>query len=121
MYLSSHDHTEKKSNEASETKSVTARKSESSYEHVAPSTATKVTTAPVAVAPVAPTPSLDLSELQQQLETLEMGVSVLHKKFGIGTIERLNKSEKFVYVKFSEGEKKFIFPDAFVSGYLILP
>jgi hypothetical protein len=50
-----------------------------------------------------------------------MGVSVLHKKFGICTIERLNKSEKFVYVKFSEGEKKFIFPDAFVSGYLILP
>ena len=121
VYLSSHDHTAKKSNEASETKSVTARKSESSYEYVAPPTATKVTTAPVAVAPVAPTPSLDFSELQQQLETLEMGVSVLHKKFGIGTIERLNKSEKFVYVKFSEGEKKFIFPDAFVSGYLILP
>ena len=121
VYLSSHDHTAKKSNEASETKSVTARKSESSYEHVAPPTVTKVTTVPVAVAPVAPTPSLDLSELQQQLETLEMGVSVLHKKFGIGTIERLNKSEKFVYVKFSEGEKKFIFPDAFVSGYLILP
>jgi hypothetical protein len=76
-----------------------------------------VATAPVAVAP---TPSQDLAALQQKLEALEMGASVLHKKFGIGTVERLNKGEKFIYVKFSEGEKKFIFPDAFVNGFLML-
>ena len=30
----------------------------------------------------------------------------------------INKNEKFIHVRFLEGEKKFIFPDAFMSGYL---
>ena len=109
VYRSSYNRTTKTRDDVPEAKRVTASKASSSYERVA---------APVAVAP---TPSLDLAALQQRLDTLEMGASVLHKKFGIGTVERLNKSEKFIYVKFSEGEKKFIFPDAFVNGFLLLP
>lgn len=29
-----------------------------------------------------------------------------------------NKAERFVYVKFWGGEKKFIYPDAFLMGFL---
>jgi hypothetical protein len=118
VYRSSYNRTTKTRDDVPEAKHVTASKASSSYERVATPIATTVATAPVAVAP---TPSLDLAALQQRLEALEMGASVLHKKFGIGTVERLNKSEKFIYVKFSEGEKKFIFPDAFVNGFLMLP
>jgi hypothetical protein len=63
----------------------------------------------------------DEEVLLQKLEAITTGSSVLHKKFGIGTIERMDKKDKFVYVKFSEGEKKFIYPDAFLRGFLILP
>ena len=118
VYRSSYNRTTKTSDDVPEAKRVTASKASSSYERVATPVATTVATDPVAVAP---TPSLDLAALQQRLEALEMGASVLHKKFGIGTVERLNKGEKFIYVKFSEGEKKFIFPDAFVNGFLMLP
>ena len=118
VYRSSYDRTTKTRDDVPEAKRVTASKASSSYERVAAPVATTVATAPVADAPP---PSQDLAALQQNLEALEMGASVLHKKFGIGTVERLNKSEKFIYVKFSEGEKKFIFPDAFVNGFLLLP
>ena len=118
VYRSSYNRTTKTRDDVPEAKRVTASKASSSYERVAAPVATTVATAPVADAPP---PSQDLAALQQNLEALEMGASVLHKKFGIGTVERLNKSEKFIYVKFSEGEKKFIFPDAFVNGFLMLP
>ena len=113
VYRSSFDRTTKTRDDVPEAKRVTVSKASSSYERVVTPVATTLA--------VAPTPSLDLAALQQKLEALEMGASVLHKKFGIGTVERLNKGEKFIYVKFSEGEKKFIFPDAFVNGFLMLP
>jgi hypothetical protein len=72
-------------------------------------------------ASTAPTVPLDAEELLQKLETLSTGSEVLHKKFGIGKVERMDKSAKYLFVKFGIGEKKFIFPDAFLSGYLILP
>ncbi len=121
VYRSSFDRTTKTRDDVPEAKRVTVSKASSSYERVVTPIATTVATAPVAVAPEVTTSSLDLAALQQKMEALEMGASVLHKKFGIGTVERLNKGEKFIYVKFSEGEKKFIFPDAFVNGFLMLP
>ena len=30
----------------------------------------------------------------------------------------MEKSEKYVHVKFEEGEKKFVFPNAFKDGFL---
>ena len=59
-------------------------------------------------------------ELLQKLDRIAIGMAVLHKKFGVGTIERINKNEKFIFVKFNGGEKNFIFPDAFSMGFLEL-
>lgn len=45
---------------------------------------------------------------------------VHHKKFGKGEVVKINKNEKFIFIKFMLGEKKFIFPDAFLMGFLEL-
>ena len=57
-------------------------------------------------------------DLKAQLEALTVDSTVIHKKFGKGTIVKINKNEKFIHVKFVLGEKKFIFPDAFLMGFL---
>ena len=73
-------------------------------------------------APSAPTssaaPNKAEIDLKTQLEALAVDSTVLHKKFGKGTVVKINKNEKFIHVKFTLGEKKFIFPDAFVMGFL---
>lgn len=73
-------------------------------------------------APVSPRPSAatDKAEidLKTQLEALAVDSTVLHKKFGKGTVVKINKNEKFIHIKFTLGEKKFIFPDAFLMGFL---
>ena len=56
--------------------------------------------------------------LKAKLETLGVGSIVLHKKFGSGEIVKMDKKEKFIHVKFALGEKKFIFPNAFLDGFL---
>ena len=58
------------------------------------------------------------SEIKKQLKKLAIDSTVVHKKFGKGTIVKINKNEKFIYVRFSLGEKKFIFPDAFLMKFL---
>ena len=65
------------------------------------------------------------SDLKKQLEKLAVDSTVVHKKFGKGTVVKINKNEKFIYVRFTLGEKKFIFPDAifpdaFLMGFLKL-
>lgn len=57
-------------------------------------------------------------DLKTQLEALAVDSTVLHKKFGKGTVMKINKNEKFIHVKFTLGEKKFIFPDALLMGFL---
>ena len=73
-------------------------------------------------APVSPRPSAatDKAEidLKTQLEALAVDSTVLHKKFGKGTVVKINKNEKFIHIKFTLGEKKFIFPDSFLMGFL---
>ena len=56
--------------------------------------------------------------IKVQLEALAVDSTVLHKKFGKGTDVKINKNEKFIHIKFTLGEKKFIFPDAFLMGFL---
>ena len=63
-------------------------------------------------------PALTEDELRMKLDSLAVGSTVVHKKFGKGNIVKINKNEKFIYVKFWGGEKKFIFPDAFMMGFL---
>lgn len=53
-----------------------------------------------------------------QLDELTIGSTVLHKKFGKGIVVKNNKNDKFIYVRFTLGEKKFIFPDTFEMGFL---
>ena len=59
-------------------------------------------------------------DIKAQLEVLAVDSIVLHKKFGKGTVVKINKNEKFIHIKFTLGEKKFIFPDAFLMGFLEL-
>lgn len=75
--------------------------------------------------PMKPTAAVALSQesqtkqdLETQLETIDIDSTVIHKKFGKGTVVKINKNEKFIHVKFTLGEKKFIFPDAFLMGFL---
>lgn len=52
------------------------------------------------------------------LNRLQTGSTVTHKKFGKGEVVKFNNNEKYLYVRFIIGEKKFIFPDAFLMGFL---
>ena len=73
-------------------------------------------------APSSPTSSVAPSkaeiDLKTQLEALAVDSTVIHKKFGKGTVVKINKNEKFIHIRFTLGEKKFIFPDAFLMGFL---
>ena len=57
-------------------------------------------------------------DFKTQLEALAVDSTVLHKKFGKGSVVKINKNEKFIHIQFTLGEKKFIFPDAFLMGFL---
>ena len=59
-----------------------------------------------------------IHDLEAKLESISVDSSVIHKKFGKGTVVKINKNEKFIHIKFTLGEKKFIFPDAFLMGFL---
>ena len=58
------------------------------------------------------------AELMAKLERVTVGSIVFHKKFGKGTVVKLNNNDRYIYIKFALGEKKFVFPDAFVMGFL---
>ena len=76
----------------------------------------KPTAAPVSKPESAPADD----DLKARLEKIEMEDLVYHKKFGKGEVVKINKNEKFIFIKFMLGEKKFIFPDAFLMGFLEL-
>ena len=58
------------------------------------------------------------TKMKTLLDKLTVGDTVTHKKFGKGEVVKINSNEKFLYVRFAIGEKKFIFPDAFLMGFL---
>lgn len=58
------------------------------------------------------------TKMKTLLEKLTVGDAVTHKKFGKGEVVKINSNEKFLYIRFAIGEKKFIFPDAFLMGFL---
>jgi hypothetical protein len=41
--------------------------------------------------------------IEAKLETIGVDSSVVHKKFGKGTVVKINKNEKFIHVKFNLG------------------
>ena len=73
---------------------------------------------PIASAVAKPVHSDEAEDLKARLERIDAGDIVYHKKFGKGEIVKINKNEKFIYVKFMLGEKKFMFPGSFLDGFL---
>ena len=63
-----------------------------------------------------PTASQAEQVLKAKLEALTEGSTVLHTKFGRGVV--VSKTDKFIHIKFTHGEKKFVLPDAFLMGFL---
>ena len=61
------------------------------------------------------------ARLKDSMASVGIGTTVRHKKFGNGKVVKINRNEKFIFVKFPVGEKKFVFPDAFDMGFLQLP
>ena len=57
-------------------------------------------------------------ELEKMLAKVKVGVTVRHQKFGEGVITWIDGAQKYLRVKFSVGEKSFVFPNAFLSGFL---
>ena len=69
--------------------------------------------------PVAPAPKpVEPQKVELDLSGVAEGVIVIHKTFGEGKIEKLDKAKKHLRVQFALGEKMFIFPDAFKQGFL---
>ena len=66
---------------------------------------------PTVVVPEKPKIEFDASKVYE-------GAKVKHKLFGEGTVTKMDKAEKHIRVRFSVGEKTFIYPDAFHNGYL---
>ena len=83
-----------------------------------------VSSQPIVKQPISSQSSLQPTQakvdIKAQLDALTMDSVVHHKKFGKGTIVKLNKNEKFIYIKFALGEKKFVYPDAFLMGFLVV-
>ena len=77
-------------------------------------------TQPLVVPVSKPEPASGPDDLRARLEKIEVEDLVHHKKFGKGEVVKINKNEKFIFIKFMLGEKKFIFPDAFLMGFLEL-
>lgn len=77
---------------------------------------------PVKPAVAVPEPTAQASDeediLLEKLESLGVDSIVLHKKFGRGVVVKMDKNAKFIHIKFTLGEKKFVFPDAFLMGFL---
>jgi molybdopterin-guanine dinucleotide biosynthesis protein len=49
---------------------------------------------------------------------INVGDKVRHKKFGEGTVKFTDKAQKKLRVEFPAGEKLFVYPDAFINGFL---
>lgn len=60
------------------------------------------------------------SEVGEKYLEVTAGTRVLHQKFGAGTVRAVDKRQKFIQVDFAQGEKKFVFPDSFINGFLML-
>ncbi len=62
-------------------------------------------------------PQIDWENILADVGT---GTIVKHKMFGEGTVVWMDKAKKYIRIKFKNGEKQFIFPDAFIGGFLLL-
>lgn len=54
------------------------------------------------------------------LPDIKVGDTVQHKLFGTGTVSKIDKAQKYIYVRFDKGEKMFVFDYVFKNGLLTL-
>lgn len=66
--------------------------------------------------PIAPAKPQQPEKPKVDVSGVAVGSAVAHAKFGIGKVIELSRG--YVTVRFEQGEKRFIFPDAFESGFL---
>ena len=66
--------------------------------------------------PIVPAKPQQPDKPKVDVSGVAVGSTVAHAKFGIGKVIELNRG--YVTVRFEQGEKRFIFPDAFESGFL---
>ena len=59
-----------------------------------------------------------IEEQMKKLDSIQTGDVVYHKKFGSGKVLSVDKKGKYIKVSFNDGEKKFVFPDAFLQNHL---
>ena len=98
----------------------TASRTQEPKKETAPA-ATKVVPAPTPTVTKAPPMwSPALKKPAYTPPSVKAGDTVMHKKFGKGTIASLEikAASKYIRVQFVDGEKTFIFPDAFKNGFL---
>ena len=48
--------------------------------------------------------SQTMHDLEAKLESIAIDSTVIHKKFGKGSVVKINKNEKFIHIKFTLGE-----------------
>jgi hypothetical protein len=65
----------------------------------------------------APTP-VQKPKVEIKIPDVKVGDEVKHKTFGTGTISFMDKAQKKLRVKFAAGEKVFVYPNAFIDGFL---
>ena len=84
------------------------------------STDTKMAATELRVAEPKTVPPLPAHESKPELDLsrVTVGVFVSHKAFGNGVVIEI--SNGMILVEFGEAEKKFMFPDAFVKGFLFI-
>ncbi|MBO5950847.1 MAG: GIY-YIG nuclease family protein [Fibrobacteraceae bacterium] len=58
------------------------------------------------------------AEVKKFYNSIKKDTSVFHKEFGKGTVSKISKDKKYIYVKFGKIEKMFVFLDAFEKGFL---
>ena len=75
-----------------------------------------VTAAFCVKSPIAPAKPQQPEKPKVDVSGVAVGSAVAHAKFGIGKVIELSRG--YVTVRFEQGEKRFIFPDAFESGFL---
>ena len=66
--------------------------------------------------PIVPAKPQQPEKPKVDVSGVAVGSAVAHAKFGIGKVIELSRG--YVTVRFEQGEKRFIFPDAFESGFL---
>lgn len=66
------------------------------------------------------TPLSGGSSKQMDFSDVSLSTIVYHNKFGKGQVINLDKGKNEIRVRFAAGEKLFVFPDAFINGFLTL-